>query len=109
MYFIKFGNFCHYFDKYSFFPPLFFHWGLHSVEVDSDGSVSHAFGQFSFFFLFLKKIYLFLWYAYEHLPACMSLHHVCAWYVYMPEKGVTPPGSIGTDVSEWACGCWDRT
>lgn len=54
-------------------------------------------------FLFFE-IYLFSFYVYECLPACMYMYHVCAWVPLRSEEGI---GFSGTEViggCETPCG-----
>lgn len=48
----------------------------------------------------------FLWdlFVYEHLPACMSVHHVYAGYAWKSEKDTESPGAGVTGNYESPCG-----
>lgn len=41
------------------------------------------------------------------LPACISLHHVCGWYLWRPEESVRSSGKGVTEGYESLCGCWE--
>lgn len=41
------------------------------------------------------------------LSVCMSVHHLCAWYIQRLEEGIAFPGTGVTDGYKLSCGCWD--
>lgn len=47
----------------------------------------------------------FLFYRYEHLPACMSIYHINVWYPYRPEEDVELSGTEVKGGCELLCGC----
>lgn len=96
-----------------FLPSLFFHWGLHDVQADPGDSVPCVFGQFPFSFHLLKDLFVFIVCAWAFASMYIYTSCLClvpsVWCVYRPEKGIKPPGSLVTDVSEWTCRGWEQT
>ena len=53
------------------------------------------------------KMYLFLFYVFEYLASCLSVHHVHAWCLQRSEEGVgSPRASVKKDCGQ-LCGCWE--
>lgn len=44
-------------------------------------------------------------FVYEHLPTCMSVHHVYSGYTWESEKGTESPGAGVIGSNEPPCGC----
>jgi hypothetical protein len=48
-----------------------------------------------------------LFYVYDFLPACISVHCMCAWFLRRAEESSRFPGTGITDNHEPTCGCWE--
>ena len=46
-------------------------------------------------------------YVYEHLSACIYVHHVNACCLWRPEESIRSPGTGVKDGYELPCGCWE--
>lgn len=73
------------------------------------GFYTQVFGGLGLFFFvvvfcFVLRFYLF--YVYEHLPECVSVHHMCAAVL---TEGIRSLGPAVIDKRELSCGCWNRT